>query len=127
MRPKTFSLLIVIVFLLPVVAGAVNEKNFEVQTTEDIISLCTTSPDDPLYHQAINFCHGYLVGAYHYYLATSSGPAGIQLVCTPDPRPSRNETIGMFIDWAKAHPQYWNQPPVESEFRFLMEKWPCKK
>jgi hypothetical protein len=125
MRRKTSSLLFVLVFLLPVIAGAVNEKDFEVQATENMINLCTASPDDPLYHQAINFCHGYLVGAYHYYEATAKGPAGIQLVCAPDPRPSRNAMIDMFIDWAKAHPQYRGEPPVETEFRFLMEKWPC--
>ena len=32
----------------------------------------------------------------------------------------------MFIDWAKAHPQYMDESPVETEFRFLMETWPCK-
>jgi hypothetical protein len=126
MTPKSFCLLFVVIFLLPGFAGAVSEKKFEAKTTEDIIDLCTASPDDPLYHQAVNFCHGYLVGAFHYHEASSSGPAGIQLVCMPDPRPSRNAAIGMFIDWAKAHPQYLGEPPVESEFRFLMEKWPCK-
>ena len=126
MRPKTFSLLFVMIFLLPVFAGAVSEKDFEVQTTENMINLCTASPDDPLYQQAINFCHGYLVGAFHYYEAIASGPAGVQLFCAPDPRPSRNATIEMFIDWAKTHPQYRGEPPVETQFRFLMEKWPCK-
>ena len=127
MRRKTISFLFMMVFLLPAIAGAVSEKDFEVQTTEKIINLCTASPEDPLYHQAINFCHGFLVGAYRYHDATSRGPAGIQLVCMPDSRPSRNDTVDMFIDWAKAHPQQWGEPPVETEFRFLMEKWPCKK
>jgi hypothetical protein len=31
----------------------------------------------------------------------------------------------MFIEWAKAHPEYLNEPPVETEFRFLIETWPC--
>ena len=127
MRPKTIVMLLAIVILLPGFVGAVSEKDFEVQSTENIINLCTASPEDPLYQQAINFCHGFLVGAYHYHDATSRGPAGIQLVCMPDPRPSRNDTIDMFIDWAKAHSQHWSEPPVESEFRFLMETWPCKK
>jgi hypothetical protein len=126
MRHKTISLLLAIVFLSPVIAGAVSEKDFEVQTTENILNLCTAAPNDPMYHQAINFCHGYLVGAFHYYEAQASGPEGIKFVCPPDPRPSRNEAIGMFIEWAKAHPQYLKEPPVETEFRFLMEKWPCK-
>ena len=127
MRHRMISLLFVMVLLLPAVASAVDVKDFEAKTTQDIIDLCTASPDDPLYHQAINFCHGYLIGAYHYYEASKSGPAGLQLVCKPDPGPSRNESIAMFIDWAKAHPQYSGEPPVETEFRFLMDKWPCNK
>ena len=126
MIPKLVVMLAVTVFLFPGFAVAVTEKNFEVETTEDIINLCTVSADDPLYLQAINFCHGYLVGAYHYYEAQASGPKGIKYVCMPDPEPSRNEAIGLFIEWAKAHPQYWKERPVEAEFRFLMEKWPCK-
>ena len=127
MRHRMISLLFVIVLLLPAVAGAVDVKDFEAKTTKDIIDLCTVSPDDPLYHQAINFCHGYLVGAYHYYEASRSGPKAMKLVCKPDPQPSRNESIAMFIDWAKAHPQHYNEPAVETEFRFLMDKWPCNK
>ena len=126
MRRMTLILLLAVAISFPGFAGAVSEKDFEAKTTEEMIKLCTVSPDDPLYHQAINFCHGYLVGAFDYYEATSMGPAGIKLVCLPDPRPSRNTSIDMFIEWANSHRQYWNEPPVETEFRFLMEKWPCK-
>jgi hypothetical protein len=97
MRRKTIGFLFLLVFLPPVIAHAVSEKDFEVQSTENIVNLCTVSPDDPLYHQAINFGHGHLVGAFHYYEATSMGPAGVKLVCSPDPRPSRNTTIDMLI------------------------------
>ena len=126
MRRKTIILLLAIGILLPGLAGAASEKDFEVQTTENLINLCTASPDDPLYHQAINFCHGYLVGAYHYYEAVSSGPKGIRLFCPPDPRPSRNDAFAMFVEWVKTHPQHLGETPVETEFRFLMDKWPCK-
>jgi len=126
MRQRTIILLFIIVFLVPGLAGAASEKDFEVQTTENLINLCTVSPDDPLYHQAVNFCHGYLVGAYRYYEAAGSGPAGLKLVCLPDPPPSRNDSFAMFVEWVKAHPQYLKENPVETEFRFLMEKWPCK-
>ena len=53
------------------------------------------------------------------------GTQGLELVCLPDTKPTRTEVIAMFIAWAKDHPQYWNEPAVETEFRFLMEKWPC--
>jgi hypothetical protein len=32
----------------------------------------------------------------------------------------------MFVEWVKAHPQYLKEKAVETEFRVLMEKWPCK-
>ena len=126
MTPKSIVLLVVIVFLSPGFAGSVTEKDFEAETTQDIVNLCTASTDDPLYHQAVNFCHGYLVGAWDYYEAVSSGPKGIKFVCPPDPVPSRNDSFNRFIEWAKAHPQHMGESPVETEFRFLMEEWPCK-
>ena len=126
MSHKTIFLLLVIVLLLPGFAGAVTEKDFEANTAGQLISLCSVSPDDPLYHQAVNFCHGYFEGAYQYYEAMTSGPKGIKFVCVPDPLPSRNDAIGMFIEWAKSNPQHMQERPVEAEFRFLMETWPCK-
>jgi hypothetical protein len=113
---------------LPVLAlaGAVTEKDFHTETTEDLINLCDAKPDDPLYLPAISYCHGFMMGAYSYYQAQTAGPKGIKLVCVPEPQPSRNEGVRMFIEWAKAHPQYMKEKPVETEFRFLIEKWPCK-
>jgi hypothetical protein len=127
MKFKTFLIWAAVIMFLPGWAAAVSEKDFEVQTTQQLLSLCTASPGDPLYHQAVNFCQGYLVGAYKYYEAAHSGPNAPKLVCLPNPPPSRSNSIDMFIEWTKAHPQFWNEPPVETEFRFLMEKWPCNK
>jgi len=110
----------------PVLAGEVSVQNFEVKTTRDLINLCTASPEDPLYSKAIHFCHGYLVGAFHYYEASTAGPNAHPILCPPKERPSRNETIQNFVEWAKARPEYWNELPVETEFRFLTEIWPCK-
>jgi hypothetical protein len=40
---------------------------------------------------------------------------------------TRNEAVALFVAWVKAHPQYLKDFPVETEFRFLTEKWPCAK
>lgn len=127
MNRKLFCLLLVAAFILPSAAGAVTKEDFEVKTTQNLINLCTANPTDPYYAAAVHFCQGYLVGAYAYYGATNAGPEGERLVCFPDPAPSRNEAIDMFINWAKAHPEFMNEKPVETEFRFLMEQWPCKE
>ena len=125
-RKMSISLLVA-VFLLPGLGMAVSEEDFKVKTTQNLINLCTAAPDDPYRDKAIHFCHGYLVGAYDYHVTENSGPDGKTLFCIPEPTPSRNAAIGMFIEWAKAHPQYMGEKPVETEFRFLIEKWPCKK
>jgi hypothetical protein len=71
--------IVTILFLIaltinPAMADEVSVQNFELKTTKDLISLCTASPDDPFYSQAIHYCHGYLLGAYHYYQASTAGP-----------------------------------------------------
>jgi hypothetical protein len=33
--------------------------------------------------------------------------------------------LALFIAWAEAHPQYMTDMPVETQFRFMAEKWPC--
>ena len=127
MKSKAMILTLAALLMLPALVGAaVSEKYFEAKTTQDLIDLCTASATDPLYNHAVNFCHGYLVGAFQYYAAAAAGPDGVKLVCMPETPPTRNEAIKMFIEWAKAHPQYMQEKPVDTEFRFLMETWPCK-
>jgi hypothetical protein len=127
MKRKLACLLLAAAFLLPGLARAVTDGDFEVKTTQNLVNLCTASVDDPRQKEAIHFCHGYLVGAYAYHVAEHSGPEGKGLVCLPNPPPSRNEAIAMFLEWVKAHPQYMAETPVETEFRFLIDKWPCKR
>lgn len=128
MISKSLSTVFLIILLSSGVAGALTAENFQVRTTLDLLDLCTVSASDPLAQQAIHFCHGYLVGAYHYHVAESAGPDGAnRLVCFPTSGVTRNEAVAMFVAWAKARPQYLKEAPVETEFRFLVEKWPCKK
>lgn len=128
MERKFICVLFAVVLLIPSMASAAaQQQDFLVQSTADIVDLCTTAPDDPLYTAAIHFCHGYLVGAYAYYAAQAAGPEGDRLVCFSDPPPSRNDAVGMYVSWAKAHPEQMNAAPVETLFMFLTEKWPCKK
>ena len=126
MKSKVLLMLVSALLFLPGWTGAVSEKDFEAQTTEQLLNLCTATPSDSLYQQAVNFCSGFLAGAYKYYEAAHSGPGAPKFVCFPNPPPSRSNAIAMFIEWAKARPQYWRESPVETEFRFLAEKWPCK-
>lgn len=129
MRKTIQQNLCLAVFLLAGFAAqsyAVMQDNFLARDTNDIIELCSVQADDPLYTAAVHFCHGYLVGAYQYQEALHSGPGRTPLVCPPDPKPSRNQAIAEFIAWAKSHPEYGRERAVNTMFKYLIERWPCK-
>jgi len=107
-------------------AHAVTPDQFVVHDTRDMIEICSTAKTDPLYTAAANFCEGYLVGAYHYQEALYSGPGIKQVVCFADPKPSRNEVIAKYVDWAKAHTEYGKDRAVDTFSKFLAETYPCK-
>lgn len=128
MQLKQLSYLLLSALVLSGSAQAnVTDDDFVAKTTRNLINLCTASPQDPLYREAIHFCQGYLVGAYHFDQAQAANKPESKLACFTDPKPTRNQAIDMFITWAKLHPEYMNEIPVDTEFRFLTEKWPCKK
>ena len=125
-RGKWMILVLVALLCAPGWAGAVSEDDFDLDTTADLVELCTVPRSDPLHREAVSFCVGFLVGAYHYHVAENAGPAGTLMVCPPDPPPKRSEVGKMFLDWVKKHPQYMGDEPVETWFRFLIETYPCK-
>jgi hypothetical protein len=119
------ALILAVLMINPALAGDLTVEDFDVKNTKALVDLCTAPIDDPLYPKAIHFCHGYLVGAYHYYAAVTKGPNASPFVCPPENRPSRNAIVQQFAAWAADHPEYWDELPVETEFRFLSEIWPC--
>jgi Rap1a immunity proteins len=126
MSRKWVTVLFFVTVLNAGVAAAVTEEDFEVKTTRNLLNLCAVSADDPRAKEAIQMCQGYLVGAYDFHIAESAGPGGGRLVCIAEKSVTRNQAVAMFVEWLKAHPQYMNEAPVNTEFRFLTEKWPCK-
>lgn len=127
MKLKKIKILLLFGLLVPAIASAVSEEDFKVTTTQDLVDLCTTPDTDAKYQEAIHFCHGYLVGAYHYHYMANEGPKSEQKICFPDPRPTRNAAIGEVVSWMQKHPEYMNETPVETAFRSLHDLWPCKK
>ena len=127
MKWTLMVLVLIGVFGAPGLTSAVEEEDFMVMTTGDLIELCTAPKSDPFHREAVHFCEGYLVGAYHYHVAEHSGAGENRMVCPPDPPPSRDQAVAMFIEWTKKNPQYLSERPVETWFRFLIEKYPCNR
>ena len=127
MLGKSLAALILAAWLASPALAAVNEDDFTLKTTANLINLCSAAPGDPRAQEAIHMCHGYLLGAVHFHEAEVAGAPHEKIFCMPEKRPPRNEAVAMFVQWAKAHPEYAQDLPVETEFRFLAENWPCKK
>jgi hypothetical protein len=122
----TIAAIVVLVGLWSGRSAATTENEFQVTSTHDLVALCTTPEADPLYTAAVNFCQGYLVGAWQYHKAMATRRKR-DFVCFPDPPPTRSQAITAFLSWAKAHSEYDRESPVETLFKFLVEKWPCRK
>jgi hypothetical protein len=105
---------------------AVTQETFLARNTQDIVELCTTDPTDPLYVAATHFCQGYLVGIYHYQEDFYNRPGLTPLVCSPNPKPTRNQAIAQYVEWARAHPEYLKERTADTVMKFLIESWPCK-
>ena len=110
----------------PSAARAEFEKeDFHVRSAQDLVDLCAVKNSDPLYSAAIHFCEGFVTGAWQYHQAQASGPKGTRFVCAPEPPPTRDEAVAMFVTWSGTHADRMTEPAVEALFRFLTEKYPC--
>ena len=106
-------------------ANALDANNFRLNSTGDLVALCSADPSAHDYVAAIHFCHGFAAGAYQYYSMLAGAVPEARYVCVPDPPPTRSEAIAGFIDWAKRNPRYTSDKAVDSIFRYLSERYPC--
>jgi hypothetical protein len=107
-------------------ARAVTEQAFYAKSTKDLVDLCSASPNDPLYTAAMNFCEGFLVGAYQYHQLSAGAEGRRPLVCPPAQTGTRSQSISRFVDWANAHQEAMATQPVEGMFEFLSQEFPCR-
>ncbi|MBK8175144.1 MAG: hypothetical protein IPK66_07730 [Rhodospirillales bacterium] len=107
--------------------NATTIENFQVKTVSDLVDLCDASPTSEHYVAAVNFCQGFAIGAYQYYLAAAAADPDSQFICIPDPPPTRNTAIAAFVAWVKSHSEYMSHPPVDVLFRYLGEAYPCTR
>ena len=112
---------------LPAVpAAAITEHEFLLRSGADIVALCATPSSDPLYTAAVHMCHGFGAGTYQTLVALARHEKLQPVVCAPAPAPTRNETVGRFLEWARRNPQYLSDPAVETMGRFFITEFPCR-
>jgi hypothetical protein len=126
MRQRTvLSLLAPVLLGLSAPAMAETEDKFQLNTTSDLVALCSAEPADPMMTAALNWCHGFVVGTYRI-LAMEEMKERHKSFCLPARAPNRSEAIAQFVTWAKASPPRLAQPPSDSILGFLESSFPCR-
>ena len=121
------ELLLVLMILGPATpAAAITSEEFQLRSGADIVALCATPASDRLYTAAVHMCHGFGAGTYQTIMAVTRHEKVTPVICAPDPVPSRNETVGRFLEWARRNPQYLTEPAVETMGRFFITEFPCR-
>ena len=112
---------------LPAILASASEFTFEdftLDSTEDLLDICTVEPSNASHFESAAFCYGFFQGAVHYHRALASGPGFGPIVCAPETATVR-QLVGIFVTYAQAHPEHLAEPPIDTAFRALVEQWPC--
>jgi 2-methylcitrate dehydratase PrpD len=107
-------------------AQSAETRNFNLETTRDLVALCSCPPEDPLYAQALQFCFGYMTGMAHLHRALVDAKEIERLAC-PDHQVTREELARVFLDWAGANTGAMDGPPADGVKRAAVAEWPCSR
>jgi hypothetical protein len=98
--------------------------DFQLRSGQDLVDICTLSPDHPDYHAARAFCLGFMEGAGQLHNALASGPGFDPYFCVPKGI-SLDQVVTVYASFATKNPQYLNERAVDSLFRAVANEWPC--
>jgi hypothetical protein len=100
--------------------------DFQLRSGQDLVDICTLSPDHPDYHVARAFCLGFMEGAGQLHNVLASGPGFDPYFCVPKGI-SLDQVVAVYASFATKNPQSMNERAVDSLFRAVANKWPCEK
>jgi hypothetical protein len=103
--------------------GAADLDDFQLQSAQDLVDLCSAQPGNPLYAEARQFCYGFFSGVYFFHDALATGTDLGRIVC-PEEQVTRDDAVDMFITWASNHPEELaSDQPAEALIRAAVDKW----
>lgn len=109
-------------------AGAVENEDFNFDTTEDLYAICATTSDQPEYAAAVFACRAFIEATVQYHDAVSDRKKMKRLVCYPE-----TATIAdgrrAFLSWAEANKdnaERMGELPVVGLMRALAARYPCR-
>ena len=98
--------------------------DFSVGTGQDLLDVCTLDRGHVSHWEARAFCYGYFQGGADFHQALVSGERHDPIACPPAGATVR-DAVQHFVDYARAHPEYLNEAPMDLVFRAVSEAWSC--
>jgi hypothetical protein len=115
--------------LLAAPASALEESDFNYDSTENLYRICATEPSSDLHLVASITCRAFLEATVQYHDAVTSREGLKRLICYPKGA-TIEEARETFVAWGKANSgnaELMNEPPVKGVVRALAAKYPCPK
>ena len=126
---RPLPLIVAGALLLASVAGAAAQQgfsldDFDVDDGGDLLDICTLDESHINHWEAQSFCYGYFQGGADFHRALVSGEQHGPITCPPADATIR-DGVRVFVDYARAHPEYQGEAAMDLVFRAVIEEWPC--
>jgi hypothetical protein len=105
-------------------AGMADPEDFDVETGQDLLDLCSVDSSSSLNAEALQFCAGFFQGMKHYHDRMSAGPDVKPIVCAPS-GVTLKDAIDMYVAYGRANPQFLSEDPADNVIRAAIATWPC--
>ena len=123
---KFVATIVAALLIVPPLATAVEDADFNMKTTRDLLDLCSAPENDVQYEAAMGYCIGYIDAAQDYHRSITSGDLLAPIAC-PDHHVTRQEMVDVFVAWAGNNGDLLdNESPINGVMRAATEKWPCE-
>ncbi len=128
MGKLAFAMVVVTMSIVFSAARAeVTEENFRIDTTKDLVALCSVDASDPNAVAAIHMCHGYVMGLVHFHILMHRALEGSVFCIDEAERPSRDEAIAMLVTWSRSHPEHDSKEAANGMVQWAADTYPCSE
>lgn len=115
----------VLLMLIAAPSLAVDQSDFEVKTTRDLVELCSASSESDVYGAAMGYCLGFVDAAHDYHAVVTQGDVLAPVAC-PGHTTTRREVVDAFLSWAKDNDALLDtESPLNGLMRAAAARWPC--
>ena len=98
--------------------------DYQLRTSGDLLDICALDPSNSQDWEARGFCLGYFAGGIDLHDALAATRDYPRIAC-PSEGVTRDDVVATFVAYAQAHPEHLNEPPMDTVFRAVIDRWPC--